>query len=335
MLTVPVANLPWDQKQMSWKRWFSPPERSSFLRDLLVAVAAVALVTGLRLLLMPLLYERAAFLLFGLAVMISSLMGGTRAGLITTALAFLVGILLFVRPVPESALQNETQVVLFAVEGGGISFLAGQLHVARSKARSEAREATRARNEIVDLIESIPEGFQAFDPDFRLTFMNRAAENMLGRNAEELLGKTIWDQFPALDTDAEQLLRRVMAARVAGSRETYYAPRGSWVALNVNPFRDGISVLFRDISKRKVAEAERERLIGELQAALAHVRTLRGLVPICAWCKRIRNDQGYWEQLELYLKSHSEADFTHGMCPDCARKLSEAEPGSPPISSIS
>jgi hypothetical protein len=92
----------------------------------------------------------------------------------------------------------------------------------------------------------------------------------------------------------------------------------------VNPFRDGISVLFRDISKRKVAEAERERLIGELQAALAHVRTLRGLVPICAWCKKIRNDQGYWEQLELYLKSHSEADFTHGMCPECAGKLSEA-----------
>jgi PAS domain S-box-containing protein len=309
---------------MSWKWWFTPPERSSLGRDLLVAVVAVAIVTGLRLLLIPFLYERAAFLLFGLAVMASSLMGGRRAGLITMALACLVGILLFVRPVPEAALQNETQVVLFAVEGGGISFLAGQLHAARSKARSEAREATRARNEIVDLIESIPEGFQSFDPDFRLTFMNRAAENMLGRSAEELLGKTIWEQFPALDTDAEQLLRRVMLARVASSRETYYAPRGRWVAFHVNPFRDGISVLFRDISKRKVAEAERERLIGELQSALAHVRRLRGLVPICAWCKKIRNDQGYWEQLELYLKSHSEADFTHGMCPECAGKLSEA-----------
>ena len=72
---------------------------------------------------------------------------------------------------------------------------------------------------------------------------------------------------------------------------------------------------------------ERERLIGELQAALAHVRTLRGLIPICAWCKKIRNDQGYWEQLELYLKNHSEADFTHGMCPDCVRKHREALTG--------
>ena len=67
-----------------------------------------------------------------------------------------------------------------------------------------------------------------------------------------------------------------------------------------------------------------ERLISELQAALAQVRSLRGLIPICAWCKKIRNDHGYWEQLELYLTSHSEADFTHGMCPDCAREHIEA-----------
>jgi hypothetical protein len=85
--------------------------------------------------------------------------------------------------------------------------------------------------------------------------------------------------------------------------------------------------LFRDISERRTVEAERERLICELQAALADVRTLRGLIPICAWCKKIRNDLGYWEQLELYLKNHSEADFTHGMCPGCVRKQTEALTG--------
>ena len=82
--------------------------------------------------------------------------------------------------------------------------------------------------------------------------------------------------------------------------------------------------MFRDISERKNAEREREGLIRELQAALADVRTLRGLIPICAWCKKIRNDRGYWEQLEFYLKNHSEASFTHGMCPDCARENTEA-----------
>src|SRR5215831_4466003 len=312
---------------MSSKRLFTP-ERSKLLLDLLLAVAAVSTVTGLRLLLIPVLYDRAAFLLFGLAVMISSGMGGRRVGLIATALATLVGVLLFVRPFLETtarSVQNETLVALFAVEGCGISFLAGQLHAQRSRAKQEARCATQARNEISDLIESIPDGFQALDSDFRLTFMNRAAEKMLERNAQGLFGATIWDQFPALDTDVEQLLRGVMLVRAPGFCETYYAPLGRWLSFHVNPFREGISILFRNISERKNAEAERERLIRELQAALAHVRTLRGLIPICAWCKRIRNDSGYWEQLELYLKNHSEADFTHGMCP-CVRIAQENSP---------
>jgi hypothetical protein len=147
---------------------------------------------------------------------------------------------------------------------------------------------------------------------------------MLERSSGELLGKTIWDQFPMLDTHAERLLRRVMLVRAPGSCETYYGPWGRWLSFHVNPFREGISVLFRDISERRNAEGERERLIRELQAALTDVRTLRGLIPICAWCKKIRNDYGYWERLELYLKKHSEADFTHGMCPECAKKYTEA-----------
>lgn len=298
------------------------PERRNLFRDLLLAVVAVSAATGLRLLLTPLLYGRGAFLLFGLAVMMSSWTGGRRVGLITTALAVLVGLLLFVRPFPEAAyrsMQNETLVALFAVEGCGISFLAGQLHLQRSRAKQEALDSTQARNEISDLIESIPDGFQAFDPDFRLTFMNRATGSMLDRSAADLLGTTIWEQFPAMDPDVEKLLRQVMRLRVPRACETYYAQSGRWFSFHVNPFREGISVLFRDISERKNAEADRERLIDELQAALAHVRTLKGLVPICAWCKKIRNDHGYWEQLEFYLKNHSEADFTHGMCPDCAR----------------
>ena len=62
------------------------------------------------------------------------------------------------------------------------------------------------------------------------------------------------------------------------------------------------------------------KLNTELQAALAEVKRLSGLLPICAWCKRIRNDEGDWQQIEEYITVHSEADFTHGICPDCARK---------------
>lgn len=315
---------------MGFYRLLTGPERGNLVRDLLLAFVAIAALTGLRLLLIPLLSDRGDFLLFGLAVMVSSWIGGRRVGLITTTFATIVGLQLFVRMFPESSihpLQKETLVALFAVEGCGISFLAGQLHTQRFRAKQEARDATQARNEISDLIESIPDGFQAFDADFKLIFINRASETVLGRNAAQVLGMTIWDQFPALGIDVERLIRRVMLDRSSGFCETYYSPFGRWISFHVNPFRDGISVLFRDISERKNAEIERERLISELRAALAHVRTLRGLIPICAWCKRIRNDRGYWEQLEAYIKNHSEADFTHGMCPDCAREQTEALAG--------
>lgn len=80
-----------------------------------------------------------------------------------------------------------------------------------------------------------------------------------------------------------------------------------------------------ELTRRIAAEMERERFIGELKEALASVRTLRGLLPICAWCKRVRDDKGYWTQVETYVTAHSAAQFTHGMCPDCARKLEEAD----------
>jgi PAS domain S-box-containing protein len=284
----------------------------------------VGAVSGLRLLMVPVLHDRAAFLLYGLAVMVCSWIGGLRVGLITTAFAAVAGEHLFVTPFSEiNPLQHAGQVVLFIILGLAISVLAGQLRAARVKAEQEALNATRSRAELADLIESTDEGFQAFGPDFRLTFMNRAADKILGGGAEQSVGKTFWDQFPGMDPGVEQLLRRVMLERLAGSCETYYDPRARWLAVHVYPFRNGISVLFNDISERKTAQSERERLIGELQDALANIRTLRGLIPICAWCKRIRNDRGYWEQLELYLGDHSDAEFTHGMCPDCLTKYTE------------
>jgi len=78
---------------------------------------------------------------------------------------------------------------------------------------------------------------------------------------------------------------------------------------------------FRDITLRKQAEAERERLIAELQEALAKVKTLSGLLPICASCKKIRDDKGYWNQIEVYIGDRAEVDFSHGICPDCAKRL--------------
>jgi hypothetical protein len=77
----------------------------------------------------------------------------------------------------------------------------------------------------------------------------------------------------------------------------------------------------RSIEERNEIERERERLIVELQDALANIKRMSGLLPICASCKKIRDDKGYWNQIESYIREHAEVDFSHGICPECARKL--------------
>lgn len=76
-----------------------------------------------------------------------------------------------------------------------------------------------------------------------------------------------------------------------------------------------------DVTEQKKAERELQATLKALQTALAEVRTLRGLLPICAWCKRIRSEDGTWHALEAYVTQHSDASFSHGICPNCLPNL--------------
>ena len=88
----------------------------------------------------------------------------------------------------------------------------------------------------------------------------------------------------------------------------------------------GLSLLWnrrlaREIEKRAALEQEQGKLIQNLQRAIAEVKTLKGIIPICASCKNIRDDKGYWNQVEEYVQNHTDAEFSHGICPDCMEKL--------------
>ena len=84
----------------------------------------------------------------------------------------------------------------------------------------------------------------------------------------------------------------------------------------------GLTVFaFRRWHEAVRAQAALQQRNATLQRALAEIRQLRGILPICAHCKKIRDDQGYWHQLEAYIRDHSEADFSHGICPECLHKL--------------
>jgi len=75
-----------------------------------------------------------------------------------------------------------------------------------------------------------------------------------------------------------------------------------------------------DITERKKREVEREELITKLEKALAEIKNLQGILPICAHCKKIRDDKGAWSQIEQYISKHSNAQFSHGICPECIQK---------------
>jgi nitrate/nitrite-specific signal transduction histidine kinase len=79
--------------------------------------------------------------------------------------------------------------------------------------------------------------------------------------------------------------------------------------------------LAKEIKDREATELEKEILIVQLKSALENIRTLKGLLPICASCKKVRNDQGYWEQIETYIRDRSDAEFSHSICPECRERL--------------
>ncbi len=83
----------------------------------------------------------------------------------------------------------------------------------------------------------------------------------------------------------------------------------------------------RHLENRRQAEKQKEKLIEELKTSLAQIKTLHGLLPICSWCKKIRDDQGYWKQIEAYLAEHSQAEFSHSVCPECRKKYDEERRG--------
>lgn len=75
-----------------------------------------------------------------------------------------------------------------------------------------------------------------------------------------------------------------------------------------------------DITDRKKIEEERDKLVESLQKALSEIKTLRGILPICSFCKKVRDDKGYWEQVDVYLQRYSEADISHSICPECMKE---------------
>ncbi len=95
--------------------------------------------------------------------------------------------------------------------------------------------------------------------------------------------------------------------------------QNKYISITISPFPHGAIIVSEDITRRKIAENDRINLIVDLNKALAEVETLHGLLPICAHCKKIRDDKGLWNNIEEYISRHSFADFSHTLCPGCVQ----------------
>ncbi|HNX97214.1 MAG TPA: PAS domain S-box protein [Candidatus Aminicenantes bacterium] len=173
----------------------------------------------------------------------------------------------------------------------------------------------------------------------RILEANESFFRISGHHRDEVRGKTIADlRLWAQDADRARIVGaltergRILGMELPLRRKSGECITGLYSAEIVTI--DGkkcVLASVNDISERKRAEIEREKLVAERERALLEVRTLSGMLPICASCKKIRDDKGYWNQIEFYLRDHTDATFSHGLCPDCLAKFTaEACPGSAP-----
>jgi PAS domain S-box-containing protein len=157
--------------------------------------------------------------------------------------------------------------------------------------------------------------------------LNPAWERTLGFTRAELQAKPLFDFVHP--EDRERTLaqnRRVRSGEQALSFENRYLCKdGSykWLLWNATADIDHqvIYAVARDITERRRAEDERERLVRELRTALAEVKELQAILPICMYCKSIRNDENYWQSVETYISHHTNARFSHGICPTCYQNV--------------
>ena len=157
--------------------------------------------------------------------------------------------------------------------------------------------------------------------------VNETTRQILGYEEGELKGKHFSTLFPLADESSKKDLADEFNVFGTVFTQDFVRSDGSVCLLDLTATMvrwgkgEAILAAFRDSSERRQMEEEREKLIRELKDALANVKTLSGLLPICSSCKKIRDDKGYWNQIESYIRDRSEAEFTHGICPKCAKKL--------------
>jgi PAS domain S-box-containing protein len=205
---------------------------------------------------------------------------------------------------------------------------------ANEQLQEEIAERSKFQEELKDFVKQWRVTFDVMsdfvsvhDLDMRFVKVNESLANFLGEKPKELIGKHCYklihnSQEPVPNCPHLHALEKQEVC----THEIALPHLDKTLLVTCSPLSDAKGVLVgtvhvaRDITSQKLAQKEKESLIHELQTALDEVKTLRGILPICSFCKNIRNDEGYYEQIEGYIHKHSGVDFSHTVCPDCMKE---------------
>ena len=170
----------------------------------------------------------------------------------------------------------------------------------------------------------------SFYADGTYRYVNKAFAAGVGRDRADIIGSKIWDIFERDEADkrfavvqdvfSRGRVREIEVRVPLPSGDTYYLTTARPV-FNRSGDVETVICISKNITKRKEAEMALQKEHEHLVRAMAEINTLSGLLPICASCKRIRDDKGYWNLLESYIETHSDAEFSHGICPDCSDRM--------------
>ncbi|MCP4749448.1 MAG: PAS domain S-box protein [Proteobacteria bacterium] len=193
--------------------------------------------------------------------------------------------------------------------------------------RKEAEEKLKDKQQTLSAImNASPDTIALHDTEGTFLDCNETLARRHNRPKAEIIGSNL---FEMVSPEVAKARRRQFEKIVETGKpqRNEYELDGVWLDVSGFPIfnEEGkttrIACIIRDVTEYKQAAAERERLIAELKSTLDEVKKLSGLLPICASCKKVRDDKGYWNRIESYIEKHSEAQFSHGVCPECAEKL--------------
>lgn len=210
---------------------------------------------------------------------------------------------------------------------------------------TEARATEEKMRQLAHAVEQSSASILITDTQGTIEYANPRTFALTGYSAEELLGQNprILKSGVLGPAFYQDLWQSITSGRNWQGEFCNLRKNGEryWEHAYISPLRNQNGVITHfvaikeDVTAKKRLEAERETLLTSLQEALENVKTLRSLLPICAGCKKIRDEAGYWSQLESYFSLHGDISFTHGLCPDCARvyfpkqEKDPSEPGKP------